>query len=46
MKFSYILNRQSFKLEMQYKSNVYVNHIDTFWYIQKLVQFSHLVLQI
>lgn len=46
MKFSYILNRQSFKLEMHYKSNVHVNYMDTFWYIQKQLQFSHLVLQI
>jgi len=46
MKFQYILNRQSFKLEMHYKSNVCVNHMDIFWYIQKQVQFSHLVLQI
>ena len=45
MKFSYILNRQSLKLEMQYKGNVCVNHMDIFWYIQKQVQLSHLVLR-
>lgn len=28
------------------KEHVYVYHMDTFWYIHKQVQFSHLVLQI